>query len=265
MRNELLQLNSNIFYIIEIDALYPYDTKQCDGLQVTILDKQRNSSYIFKLDKEDQKWRAILYSKSEARHIVGDYQYEQQFKLSFGINNWKVKIKWNGEVVTFLNIHDKEELAFVTVQESCKLDRIAINEYLEEFVIETNETHFLTKLDGSFAEVISDETVRLAEMFYKDDEEHILLRILGRINGILIPGAVLAIVVNSVMTAIEIRNYELYQLAKIKPPKLVITREFLERIRIERCNAKKKGSVIQALKYSVRISIVISFDQHDLY
>ncbi|EFO12429.1 hypothetical protein LOAG_16103, partial [Loa loa] len=61
------------------------------------------------------------------------------------------------------------------------------------------------------------------------------------IDAILILGAVLSIVISCVMVTIEIRNYKLYQLAKSKPVRPILTREFLERIRIERYNVKGRG------------------------
>lgn len=62
-----------------------------------------------------------------------------------------------------------------------------------------------------------------------------------QIDAVLMSGAILAIVISCVMVTIEIRNYKLYQMAKNKPVRLVLTREFLEKMRIEHYNAKETG------------------------
>ncbi|EFO17329.1 hypothetical protein LOAG_11171 [Loa loa] len=148
------------------------------------------------------------------------------------------------------------------VQESCQLDRVAVNEYLSK---ESNgkEIQYLTKPEESVAKILSNETVTFAEnannsikqvetvaqySYYNDKQQHTLLNIFSKIDAILILGAVLSIVISCVMVTIEIRNYKLYQLAKSKPVRPILTREFLERIRIERYNAKGRGQKKQEME-----------------
>ncbi|VDK84463.1 unnamed protein product [Litomosoides sigmodontis] len=119
------------------------------------------------------------------------------------------------------------------------------------------EIEYLTKLDESIVEAMSDETIGFAEnanasvkelesvpnyLFYKNEQQHAILNTFSKIDAGLMLTAVLAIVISCVMVAIEIRNYKLYQTAKNKPVKLVLTREFLERIRIDRYKARQPGT-----------------------
>uniref|UniRef100_A0A0R3RMZ0 PIG-H domain-containing protein n=1 Tax=Elaeophora elaphi TaxID=1147741 RepID=A0A0R3RMZ0_9BILA len=108
--------------------------------------------------------------------------------------------------------------------------------------------HFV-KPKESVAKVKSNEKMKSANISIKEmetvgkylfnnyEESHVIINIFSKIDAILILGAVLAIVISCIMVTIEIRNYKLYQMAKNKPVRLVLTRELLERIRIQRYKA----------------------------
>uniref|UniRef100_A0A1I8EQD7 GOLD domain-containing protein n=2 Tax=Wuchereria bancrofti TaxID=6293 RepID=A0A1I8EQD7_WUCBA len=257
MQNELLQLNSDIFYNIEIEIFYPYDAKQCKGPLIAIINRERKNSYEFKLDKKSGIWWATFYNQSESQYILGNYQYGNHFKWSFSISNWKVEMKWNGGEVKFPNFHDDEDLALVLIQESCQLDRIIVKEYLsKQSEISEKEIEYLTKPEETMIKAMHNETITFAEnvndtikqietvakhLLSDEEQQHILFNIFSKIDAVLILGAVLAIVISCVMAAIEIRHYKIYQSAKSKPVRLVLTKEFLEKIRIEHYNRMKYG------------------------
>ncbi|KAL4001783.1 hypothetical protein ACH3XW_0725 [Acanthocheilonema viteae] len=254
--SEILQLNSNIFYNIEIEILYPNDTKPCRGLHIIVFNRQQKYLYKFKLYKKGRMWWTTFYRQSETRYIVGGYQYESQFKWSVSVSSWKAEIKWQSGKVTFLNIHNKEEFASIIVQENCQLDQITIKEHLsKESKIDGKEMRYLIKPKKSVAKMTSDDTMKFAEsanasikevktfteyLFYNDEQQYTVLNIFSKIDAAMIFGTVLAIVISCVTTTIEFQNYKLYQMTKNKPVKLVLTRDFLERIRIQRCS-KKRG------------------------
>ncbi|VDO40000.1 unnamed protein product [Brugia timori] len=152
---------------------------------------------------------------------------------------------------------DDEDLALVLIQESCQPDRIIVKEYLsKESEMGEKEIEYLTKPEETVIKAMSNETITFAEsvndtikqietvakhLLSDDEQQHILFNIFSKIDAVLILGAVLAIVVSCVMAIIEIRHYKLYQSAKSKPVRLVLTKEFLEKIRIEHCNRMKYG------------------------
>ncbi|CAG9535566.1 unnamed protein product [Cercopithifilaria johnstoni] len=176
------------------------------------------------------------------------------------MSNWKAEIEWNDGKVAFLNIHDtieKEGLTSIIVQESCKLDRIMIKEYFnKQSEMDGKVFRYSRKLKESVAKIISDETMKFAGnanaskkevetiaeyLFYNDKHQYTVLHIFNKIDSILILGAVLAIIISCIMVTVEVRYYKLYQMVKNKPVRLVLTQQFLEKIQIERCNARKRG------------------------
>ncbi|VDN07041.1 unnamed protein product [Thelazia callipaeda] len=229
---ELLHFNSNMLYNLEIKIGYPPDTKHCNGPQITIFDNQWRYACKFQLDKKKQIWKAESYIQSQTQYLSNEQYYLHRFIWLFSINHWRIKVKWNGGKATFFHNYGKfgheicanpstgKKLAILIVQESCELERVLVAEYLIRQP-DKNELQHAANAEESMTTI--NKLNNMTDLIY----------------AILVPGAVLAIVISTVMMTVEIRIYALYQTAKSRPIQLVITRDFMKDIHIQR--ERQKG------------------------